>query len=445
MSFLVNHTVVKFFTEGLWLDEAFSWAMATQGFGILPLTARDFNPPLYYLLLYGWMQVAGSSEAAMRSLSAIFFLGTLYVSWRFMIDLLAVPRRRAALYLILIAINPMLSYYAVEARMYSLLAFLAAASYYAYLARQPGLYIASTTAALYTHYFMFLVIACQIAGAILTGRFAELRRRLFVLAVPLLLLTPWVVTTMWLKEDFGSEFWVEPVAWKFGVHLVTSIYTGHDAVYGFLERPERWLFALCLGPLVLWCLWAGYRWVGRRSIVANTALWALLPPLAIFALSFAKPVFVPRYLIFSAVGLLLLFIAGLERLRPPARTAALVVLGGLAIHYQVLQAHRHSKGIFRETIAEISRQAGPQDLLYVARELEFFPAQYYFDRSRVFVYGRPYDDIKAYTGKVLIPRERVVLTLPPANQRVFVLQGDRDVSIVQADRKIPVAASAGQH
>src|SRR5690349_542177 len=117
MTFLVNHTVIKFFMESLWRDEAFSWAMASQGVGIFQLTARDFNPPLYYLLLYGWMQIAGSSEAAMRSLSVLFFVGTLYVCWRFMIDLLAVPARRAVLYLVLIAINPMLSYYAVEARM----------------------------------------------------------------------------------------------------------------------------------------------------------------------------------------------------------------------------------------------------------------------------------------------------------------------------------------
>src|SRR5215210_6356260 len=210
MTFFVNHTVVKFFVESLWRDEAFSWAMATNGLAVLPLTARDFNPPLYYLLLYGWMQITGSSEAAMRSLSILFFVGTLWVAWRFMVDLFGVPARRAAPYLVLFAINPMLSYYAVEARMYSLLALLAATSYYAYLTKRPTLYIVSTTAGLYTHYFMLLVIACQCAGALLTGRFAEARRRIPVLAAPLILLAPWILTTMWLKEDFSSEFWVEP-------------------------------------------------------------------------------------------------------------------------------------------------------------------------------------------------------------------------------------------
>jgi len=141
----------------------------------------------------------------------------------------------------------------------------------------------------------------------------------------------------------------------------------------------------------------------------------------------------------------LLFVAGLERLKPVPRGVMLLVLAGLAVQYQVWQAQRHSKGLFRETIAGISRQAGPDDLLYVARELEFFPAEYYFDPSRVFVFGPRYEDIKAYTGKVLIPRDKVVLTLPETRRRVFVLNGDREVSVMQGGHRMPVAVGVGQH
>ena len=38
------------------------------------MLGQDGNPPLYYLLLHGWMRVAGTSEAATRSLSLIFAL-----------------------------------------------------------------------------------------------------------------------------------------------------------------------------------------------------------------------------------------------------------------------------------------------------------------------------------------------------------------------------------
>jgi mannosyltransferase len=428
MTFLTQHTVIKFLVEGLWRDEAFSWAMASRGWGLLPLTARDFNPPLYYLLLAGWMQLVGSSELALRSLSVVFFVGTLLVTWRFMVDLLDVPRRRAWLYLALIACNPMLLYYAVEARMYSLVALLAATSFYAWLAQRPVLYVISTAAGLYTHYFIVLVLVCQVLGTTLAGRFGDLRRRIAMLALPLLLLAPWVFATLWLKEDGGREFWVETPGWRSIFHLVTSVYTGHDESFSLIDRPERWLFALGLLPIVLWSLWtAAVRGV-RRDVVLGTALWALLPPAIVLLTSFVKPVFVPRYLIFSSVGLLLLFVGGLERARPRVRAAFLVILFGLALQYQVLQAHRHTKGSFRETLTPLALEAGPDDLLLVTGELEFFPALYYFDPDRVFVFGRPYSTIKPYTGKVLIPPHQVILEAPRLRSRVYVLNGERELS-----------------
>ena len=443
MNFLAQHTVVKYFYEGLWRDEAFSWAMAAKGLDLLPLTARDVHPPLYYLLLSAWMQVAGSSEVAIRSLSVLFFLGTLWVVWRFMVDLLGVPARRAGLYLVLFALNPILSYYAVEARMYSLLAFLAALSFYAHLTKRPFLYVISTTAGLYTHYFMFLVIGSQIAGAVLAGaRRAKWRRQVLLMAMPVVLLAPWLVATVLSKEEFGGEYWVEAPGWRFGLHVLTAIYTGHDPDYGFLERAERWLFALSLLPLVLWSLWAGYRAGERRPVDVYTALWALLPPGLIFALAFVKPMFVPRFLIFSAIGLLLLLVTGLERTTPRLRLALFALLCALSIHYQVVQAHRHSKGAFRETITQIASQAGPEDLLYVRKERDFLLAQYYFDASRVFVLGRRYEDIKENAGKVLIPSGKVLLTMPQPRQRVYILDGDVDVTVVEAEDSVEAGGSA---
>jgi mannosyltransferase len=427
MEFLLHHTILKFFAEGLWRDEAFSWAMATRGFHAVPLTARDYNPPLYYLLLYGWMTVAGPSEAAMRSLSLVFFAGTLWFAWRFMTDLLAIPGRRAGLYLALFALNPVLSYFAVEARMYSLLAFLATASFYAYQARRPILYVASTTAGLYTHYFMMLVVLTQIASALLfSDTYLTRRRRVLLLSAPVVLFLPWVVACVTLRGESSAAFWIDSPGWRFVVHLVTAVYTSYEPVYGFLDRQERWLFTLCLSPVVAWSLWAGYRWSERWTAFRLVALWALLPPALVFIGTFIEPLFLPRYLIFSTVGLLLLLVFGLERSAPHLRLVLLGVLCGLAVLYQVIQAHRYSKGEYRETVRQIALQAGSSDVLYVENTGDFFPAQYYFGEARVFVFGRRYDDIPPYMGKVLIPPGRVVPTMPQPPARVFVLRNHRE-------------------
>lgn len=423
MNFLLQHTAVRFFVEGLWRDEAFSWAMATRGFDAVALTARDFNPPLYYLLLYGWIGLVGSSEAALRSLSVIFFAATLWVAWCFMRDLLAIPSRRTLVYLALFALNPMLAYYASEARMYSMFAFLAAASFYAWMARRPVLYVITTAAALYTHSFAFLIVGTQLLSALTETREpVERRRRMILLGLPVLAFAPWIVVTL-LNQRGAASFWVDPPGWRFGVHLVTSIYTGHDATYGFLEQRERWMFALILIPMVLWGLVAAARpSPDRGPVIRLVALWALLPPALVFAATLVKPVFVPRYLIFSTVGLLFLLILGVERTPSRVRFALLAVLCALAVLYQALQAHRHTKGAYRETLTQIARQAGPADVVYVRSELDFFPAQYYFGPSRVYIVGRKYEDIPAFMGKVLIPPASVVDGMPAPPTRVFLLK-----------------------
>jgi uncharacterized membrane protein len=426
MDFLLQHTVLKYLAQSFWRDEAFSWAMAVRGFEAIPLTARDFNPPLYYLLLAAWMSVAGTSELALRSLSLVFFVATIWLAWRYLRDCLDVPGSRAGVYLLLIGVNPFLLYYAVEARMYSMLAFFAAASFYTFQTRRTILYLVSTVAGLYTHYFMVFVPLVQLTSILAESReWSVVRRRVVVIAIPVLLFTPWLLTGLSNKTEVA--FWADPPGWRFGIHLLTAVFTGHDPTYGFLDRSERWLFVVGLVPAALLGLRALQRADRARfASILTIALWGLLPPVVVFTISMVEPVFVPRYLIFCTLGLLLFFIAGLERVTPVWRTALVVVLFALSIGYQVAQAHRHTKGDYRGTITEIERQAQANDVLYVSNQLDFFPALYYFDSSRVYLVGHRIEEIAPYLGKVLIPAPRVIATLPDNAPPGFVLRNDHE-------------------
>ena len=58
--------------DSLWYDESYSAAAARHPVAeMVPMIAADSHPPLYYLLLRAMTLVAGDSEAAVRSLSAI--------------------------------------------------------------------------------------------------------------------------------------------------------------------------------------------------------------------------------------------------------------------------------------------------------------------------------------------------------------------------------------
>ena len=60
----------------LFVDEAYSVLIAGRGVSaIVDGLSRDNSFPLYYFLLSFWMRLFGDSEIALRSLSAIFYVG----------------------------------------------------------------------------------------------------------------------------------------------------------------------------------------------------------------------------------------------------------------------------------------------------------------------------------------------------------------------------------
>ena len=68
------------FTASLWGDEAWAATLAVKSiWEIIKIVSHDTSPPLYYLFLHFWMKIFGTSEAAIRSLSFLFFLATAVV------------------------------------------------------------------------------------------------------------------------------------------------------------------------------------------------------------------------------------------------------------------------------------------------------------------------------------------------------------------------------
>jgi mannosyltransferase len=150
--------------QSLWNDEGTSVALAGRDLATIARdAARDIHPPLYYWFLAGWSRLTGSSEMAVRSLSALLAVATVALIY-------ALGRRLGGEWMggtaaLLAAINPFQVYYAQEARMYALLALLGALSFYAALhwaaaptPRWSATYVLAATAGFYTHYAFPLVL-----------------------------------------------------------------------------------------------------------------------------------------------------------------------------------------------------------------------------------------------------------------------------------------------
>ena len=71
-----------FSASDLWRDEVLSVNIARLPLGDLGEALRhDGSPPLYYLVLHGWMEVVGEGDRAVRALSALFAIGSLPLLW----------------------------------------------------------------------------------------------------------------------------------------------------------------------------------------------------------------------------------------------------------------------------------------------------------------------------------------------------------------------------
>ena len=399
-----------FLVQSFWRDEAFSYLLAKKSIlEIITLTVRDFSPPLYYFLLHFWINAFGKSEVALRSLSLIFYWATLYVAFLILTEVFKIKLKRAFLYLLFFLLNPLLVYFAFEVRMYSMLAFFATLSFYSLFKKNSRLYLVSTVAGLYTHYFMIFVVIAQY----FTKRYKQ--------KTAILAFLPWMVLAFINRISSSSSFWIDRIS---GTKLLTflgELYTGYENGLGFFSKQIIW-FSLAIIAVVVFAWWKNSTSKKTdQKLFPLLFAWGVLIPLAVLLISFIKSIFLPRYLIFSSVGLMLLMIYAFEKMPIYLKTAVIAFFVAFSFNYQKFQVQKRTKGNIRKTVAEISALMEKDDRLYVASELDYFTAQYYLDENRVYIYGKTYEEIPDFTGKVLIPKDRVITTLPVYPNKAFVL------------------------
>ncbi len=415
LNYLFQKTPLLFFTQSLWRDEAFSYLLAKRELlHIFSLTARDFNPPLYYFILHFWIKIFGSSEIALRSLSLLFYWATLYVLFLFMVKILRKSLKTSFIYLIFFAVNPMLVYYAFEVRMYTLMAFLAALSFYAFYRKDFKLHLPATILTLYTNYFAVFILAAQY---LFIRKEKKQKQAKMSLLYSSLAFAPWFIFMLFQKSpaDFSS-FWLNKTSVKTLIEIPAIIYTGYEKTQAFYDKYILWL-ALAFILLLSLIFFSNQK---KSHLFSYLTYWSFFAPVVTGVISIFKPVFLPRYLIFSTPGFLLLLIYLLEKRGVFIRGVIMTLLLIITFNYFNLQTKYWKKADYRAVFSQIKSVAG-NNPVYVLSELDYFVAQYYFDENRVFIYGKSYEELPMYVGKVLIPKEKVVNTLPHYPQKAFVV------------------------
>jgi 4-amino-4-deoxy-L-arabinose transferase-like glycosyltransferase len=224
--------------DSLWMDEGLSIGLASQPLFDIPGDLRqDGNPPLYYMLLNVWMGVFGDGPGETQGLSvAISLLAIpigLWAGWSLF------GRRAGLIGASLGALNPFLTTYAQETRMYSLMVVLSLAltatfvHVYVYRNRRylPAFGVVLALM-LYTHSWgLFVTFGALVAFGVSyleapdDDRRQMVRDGLLGFGVALLLFLPWIPTLLYQVGHTGAP-WVNPPRFGVIVQLSKSILGG---------------------------------------------------------------------------------------------------------------------------------------------------------------------------------------------------------------------------
>ena len=202
------------------------------------------------------------------------------------------------------------------------------------------------------------------------------------------------------------------------------LFTGYENFLGFSYPFLSLISILILGILIF----SFFRLMQKRLNLLLSC-WVGIPTIAILLISLFKPVFLPRYMIFITVGLLVSLIYLIHRFPAKIRYLLLVVLMIFSLHYGVYQTIMRNKGDVKTPLLQIKNLLKKDDVVYVTHEYNFHPAEYYINDKQVYLYGKTYEEIPSFVGKVLISKEKITSSLPLYPKRAFVFKDDLSYSI----------------
>jgi mannosyltransferase len=448
-----------------WFDEAFSVEVARLDWTnfLHLLWWREANMSLYYLLLRIWLHFAQSAYF-IRSLSVVIAALTLpAIYW---LARLLFDRRVALIAAALFTFNAYDVRYSQEARSYALFVLLATLSS-AFLVWWLGAlsrrrlrgYIATSVLAVYAHFYALLLIAAHWLVLKLTRppqltdpvSAARIKRAWWAIAIAVLPLIIFVA-----KTGAGPIKWIP----RPSLHSLVDFFK-------YLCGSQHWPLAAVYATACSIALTPVGRRLWRRDPSRDVwrlqflVIWFLLPIGMTLLLSFARPVFLARYMIFCLPPLLILAAAGVERLRRAWMLAAALAImlilslqgvffvyghdfdqerdASVAASHFILDGSQPGDGI----IFHIAETRIPYEFVRSLRSGEHNGEAQVSERLGpviLFPSHGPQLDYRDFTGK---PTAELLRQLAPGYPRLWVMlmnnarSGNPDATTVMLDQTLP--------
>lgn len=292
--------------QSVWFDESYSGLLIRFDFSkIWELTSADVHPPLYYFSLKLWSLVFGSSDFSLRMMSAFF--GALAIIVIFYLVKSKFNLKTANFATLLLSVSPFFIRYGQEMRMYTLSVFLMTlATYILFKAidsnsRKYWLFYGLTISlGMWTHYFTAFAWLAHLVFLFFHYRKEIFNRNIiysYLLAI--LVFLPWLPILFAQTKRVQSGFWIPPVSLTTLPSFFYHAFFSESTWYAFL--PIKIITSLSLIVIA----YITYRKLKKTKSLSLKllAVTAFLPPLMLFVISMPplRPVFIDRYLLYSAV------------------------------------------------------------------------------------------------------------------------------------------------
>src|SRR3989344_5136988 len=209
----------NYMTRGFWGDEAWTSMISQLPYGqMLKTTAADFHPPAYYSVIELVYKFFPPTEVVTRMVSVFFYLLTLVMVYK--LASYVRGRRFGIVSALMVAVNPIFFRYAFEARNYMMFAFAATASIFFLLELSKNftkgravLFVFFSTLGIYTHYYMFFILAAQ--GLYLLAFDRKIFWKIIGLWIAVgLLFLPWLKVLLSQLSSVGESYWIGSIDWQ---------------------------------------------------------------------------------------------------------------------------------------------------------------------------------------------------------------------------------------
>lgn len=401
-------------TESLWGDEGFSaLAVQKQFHETIRVVMNDTAPPLFYVIGFIWGRIFGFSETSLRSLSLILMLGSAFFAYK-LVERIGRDKAVALVAGIMAFFSPFLFPFAFEFRMYALFSFTVMGSVYFFVCRKWRGYVIFTVASLYSHHYALFTVLGQFIWYMFDEFDWKSKKTFVKQSWPFFLVgafyLPWVYPFyLQLTRVQGAGFWLGKPRLQQVIDLLYRFFTGG------VDDNRRLVVAVFLGIAVL-----GKRWKKIYKKWIELLFVLLLPVFASFAIShLLTPIFFDRYLLASAIGVVVLLNLGVKRRLLPFLVAVMIFYTYMSAEAFVTPKKRP----FRTFAAVVKAEVGEGDFLmnYNGKAHHLWETKYYEIDAPIYT---PEGELPLYVGTAQMTEEDTIDEIPQDIRRLGVISSD---------------------